>query len=221
MVLYSRTENFRHDDAIRAGSESLQQIADEQGFELLVTEENDFLADLDSVEIVFFLNTTGDVFDDDEQQLFEAWMMRGGAFAGVHSAVDTETAWPFYSEIVGQRFESHGPAGEAGNLELEPSMLDHPALVGLPNPWPRAEEWYTFDEHAVWSAKPGFQILMRSSVPGGPYDGHPAAWVREWGNFRAFYTSLSHEAAAYQDPLFKQHLTGGIMWAVRREHVLE
>jgi type 1 glutamine amidotransferase len=221
MVLYSRTENFRHTDAIDAGTGLLQQIADEQGFELLATEENAFLADLDSVEIVFFLNTTGDVFDDAEQKIFQAWMKRGGAFAGTHSVVDTERDWPFFAEIVGQSYDFHGPSGEAGNITLEPSMLDHPALKGLPNPWPRSEEWYIFDQHADWSVKPGFEILMRTSVPGKPYDGHPAAWVREWGNFRAFYTSLSHEAATFQDPLFKQHLTGGIMWAARREHLLE
>lgn len=221
MVLYSRTEEFRHISAIPAGTALLQEIADEQGFELLVTEENAFLAELDSVEIVFFLNTTGDVFDDAEQEIFEAWLKQGGAFAGTHSAVDTEKAWPFFAEITGQPYFQHGPSGEAGKLVLEPSMLDHPALKGLPNPWPRSEEWYIFDDHAAWSIKPGFQVLMRTSVPGKPYDGHPAAWVRQWGNFRAFYSSLSHEAATFQDPLFKQHLTGGIMWAVRREHLLE
>jgi type 1 glutamine amidotransferase len=221
MVVYSRTEEFRHTSAIAAGQELLHEIADEQGIELLVTEQNAFLADLAGVEVVFFLNTTGDVFDDAEQAIFEAWMKQGGAFAGTHSAVDTEKAWPFFAEITGQSYFTHGPAGEAGNLELEPSMLDHPALKGLPNPWPHSEEWYVFDQHAAWSMKPGFQVLMRTSVPGKPYDGHPAAWVREWGNFRAFYSSLGHDAATFQEPLFKQHLTGGIMWTARREHLLD
>jgi type 1 glutamine amidotransferase len=221
MVGYSRTQGFRHEAAIEAGKTLLQEIADEQGFELLLTEENTFLADLDSVELVFFLNTTGDVFDENEQQLFEAWLTSGGAFAGTHSATDTERDWAFYSELTGQSFDLHGPSGEAGSVELEPSMVDHPALRGLPNPWPRSEEWFQFNQHAVWSTKPGFQILMRTSVEGASYDGHPAAWVREWGNFRSFYTSLSHQAATYQDPLFKKHLTGGIMWAARREHLLE
>jgi type 1 glutamine amidotransferase len=221
MVVYSRTEGFRHVSAIDAGTALLQQIADEQGFEVVVTEENAFLGDLENTELVFFLNTSGDVFEEADQQLFEAWMRRGGAFAGTHSATDTEQAWPFYSEIVGQHYSGHGPSGTPGNIELEASMLDHPALAGLPNPWSRVEEWFLFNEHAVWSSKPGFQILMRSSFAGQPYDGQPVAWVREWGNFRAFYTSLSHDAAAFQDPLFKQHLAGGIMWAARREHLLE
>jgi type 1 glutamine amidotransferase len=221
MVVYSRTHGFRHADAIDAGTALLQEIADEQGFEVVVTEENAFLGDLENTELVFFLHTTGDVFEEKDQKLFEAWMKRGGAFAGTHSATDTEPAWPFYSEIVGQYYDGHAANGTPGNIVLETSMLDHPALKGLPNPWQRAEEWYFFNQHTAWSTKPGFQILMRTSVAGQPYDGHPAAWVREWGNFRAFYTSLSHSAAAFQEPLFKQHLTGGIMWAARREHLLE
>ena len=186
MVGYSRTQGFRHDAAIDAGKILLQEIADEQGFELLLTEENTFLADLHSVEVVFFLNTTGDVFDESEQEIFEAWMTRGGAFAGTHSATDTERDWAFYSELTGQSYDLHGLSGEAGSVELEPSMVDHPALRGLPNPWPLSEEWYQFSQHAVWSTKPGFQILMRTSVEGASYDGHPAAWVREWKKFRSF-----------------------------------
>jgi type 1 glutamine amidotransferase len=222
MVVYSRTEAFRHQDAIAAGTTLLQQIGDEQDFELVVTEENAFLADLDSFEIVFFLNPTGDVFDEPEQQVFEAWMTRGGAFAGTHAAVDAEFGWPFYHEVIGQNSDGHGPQGTLGAFDLEPSMLDHPALQGLPNPWPRTSEWFLFNSHAIWSSKPGFQILARSSIEGQPaHDGHPAAWLREWGNFRAFYTSLGHDSAMYQDPLFKKHLTGGIMWAVRRAHLIK
>lgn len=221
MVVYSRTAGFRHSDAIEVGTALLQEIADEQGFDVLFTEENAFLADLESTEMVFFLHTTGDVFDPKEEQLFETWMRRGGAFAGTHSATDTEPEWAFYSEVVGQYYNGHAANGTPGEIVLETSMLDHPALQGLPNPWSRAEEWYAFNQHAVWSMKPGFRILMRASVAEGNYDGHPTAWVRQWGNFRSFYTSLSHSGAALQDPLFKQHLTGGIMWAARREHLLK
>jgi type 1 glutamine amidotransferase len=220
-VVYSRTEAFRHASAIEAGTALLQEIADEQGFDVLFTEENAFLADLESTEMVFFLHTSGDVFDEEEEQLFEAWMARGGAFAGTHSATDTEAGWAFYSEVIGQYYNGHAAAGTPGEIVLEPSMLDHPALRGLPNPWPRAEEWFSFNYHATWSVKPGFQILMRASLANANQDGHPTAWVREWGNFRSFYTSLSHYDADLQDPLFKQHLTGGIMWAARREHLIK
>jgi type 1 glutamine amidotransferase len=45
--------------------------------------------------------------------------------------------------------------------------------------------------------------------------------VREWGGFRSFYTSLGHEQVVFEDPSVKTHLTGGILWAVRRERLLQ
>lgn len=221
MVGYSKTSAFRHEDAIQAGKRLLQEIADEQGFDLLLTEDNAFLANLENYELVLFLNTTGDVFNDEEQLLFERWLTRSGAFVGTHSATDTEFGWPFYQEVVGQNYDGHTMQGVSSRLDLAPAMLDHPALRGLPNPWMRTDEWFMFKSHAVWSIRPGFEILARHAVAGLATDGYPAIWQREWGNFRAFYSSLGHNADVYSDPLFKRHLTGGIMWAVRREHLLE
>ena len=111
--------------------------------------------------------------------------------------------------------------GQPGAVVLDPASLIHPALKGLPNPWQRSEEWFIFNSYPVWSTKPGFRILANVSAPGQKYDGHPVSWVREWSNFRSFYTSLGHDPAVYEDPLFKKHLTGGIMWAVRRERLFE
>jgi type 1 glutamine amidotransferase len=47
------------------------------------------------------------------------------------------------------------------------------------------------------------------------------SYVREWGNFRAFYTSLGHDSATFQDDNVKQHIAAGIIWAVRREALLK
>jgi cytochrome c len=90
------------------------------------------------------------------------------------------------------------------------------ALQGLPNPWQRNEEWYYFNNHQVWTAKPGFTILGRKAA-----DGQPIMWTREWGNFRAFYTAIGHDGVVFQDPNVKKHITGGIMWAVRRDHLIK
>ena len=216
LLAYSRTTGFRHDSAILAGRALLQQIADEQGFELVATEDNAFLADLSSFEVLFFLNTTGDVFNQQEEQLYEQWMTRGGGFVGTHSATDTENGWQFYSEVTGQYYDGHGPAGVTTNLELEPSLLEHPTLKGLPNPWQHTDEWPRFNSYQSWSLKPGFKILVRN-----PTEAQPVSWLREWGSFRAFYTALGHDGQAFTDPVMKQHLARGIMWAARREHLIE
>lgn len=217
MLAYSKTAAFRH-ASISTGITLLSAISQEQGFTIKFTETNEDItaAGLAQYEIVFFMNTSGDVFSAAEQLAFEAWMVeRDGAFAGVHSATDTESAWPFYSELTGQYYNGHGVTGTTENLALESSLLSHAALNELPNPWSRADEWFNFNSWQTWSMKDGFQILIKRGS-----DGQPVSWIREWSNFRSFYTSMGHDAAVFQDANVKKHVTGGIMWAVRREHCL-
>jgi uncharacterized protein len=219
MLAYSKTAGFPHTDSTASGKTLLQKIADQWDFNVVFTESNeDFtVAGLSQYEIVFFLNTSGDVLNGDEETAFETWMTEhNGAFAGTHSATDTESGWAFYSEVTGQYYDSHGRSGTTDQIEFEPTAIDHPALAGLPNPWGRVEEWFLFDKYQEWSAKPGFTILGRKAA-----DGQPIMWTREWGNFRSFYTGLGHAAEVFNgDADVEKHITGGILWAVRREHWL-
>jgi uncharacterized protein len=217
MLVYSRTTGFRH-DSIAQGKLMLQEIASEQGFEITETEVNDLITPegLAQFEILFFMNSTGDIFNQAEEAAVQQWMETGnGAYAGVHSATDTEQGWAFYKEMTGQYYDGHVNANTPGAIQFEANVLQFPAVAGLPNPWQRNEEWYRFNSFQEWSSKPGFQVLGRKAA-----DNQPIAWVREFGNWRAFYTGIGHDAAAFRDPAVKQHVTGGIMWAVRREQQL-
>jgi hypothetical protein len=42
---------------------------------------------------------------------------------------------------------------------------------------------------------------------------HPIAWYHEYDGGRAWYTGRGHEGSAYEEPLFKQHLLGGMLYA--------
>jgi type 1 glutamine amidotransferase len=214
MLVYSKTAAFRHADSIGTGKAMLNAIATEIGIDPPdVKEDNTWMANIDDYELLFFMNPTGDIFTDQEEGIFETWMKKGGAFAGVHAATDTENGWGFYSEVTGQYYDLHGPQNQQGSIQFEADALTHPAVAGLPNPWQRSEEWYNFNSHQTWSAKPGFKILGRK-------DGVPMVWVRQHENFRSFYTAIGHDGTVFQDPAVKQHVKGGIMWAVRREHCL-
>jgi type 1 glutamine amidotransferase len=217
MLVYSRTTGFRH-DSIAQGKTMLQEIATEQGFEITETEVNDLITPegLAQFEILFFMNSTGDIFNQAEETAFQEWMeTKNGAYAGVHSATDTEQGWAFYKEMTGQYYDGHVLANTPGAIQFEASMLQFPAVAGIPNPWQRNEEWYNFNSFQQWSSKPGFQVLGRKAA-----DNQPIAWVREFGNWRSFYSGIGHDAAAFRDPAVKQHVAGGIMWAVRREQQL-
>ncbi len=218
MLVYSRTTGFRH-DSIAQGKAMLQDIASEQGFEVVETETNELITaeGLAQFEIVFFMNSTGDIFNQNEENAFQEWMeTKNGAFAGVHSATDTEQGWAFYKEVTGQYYDGHTNANTPGAVQFESAMVDFPALRGLPNPWQRNEEWYRFNSFQQWTGLPGLQVLGRKQA-----DNQPIMWIREWDNWRSFYTALGHDAAAFRDPAVKQHVTGGILWAVRRDHLLQ
>ncbi len=220
MLAYSKTAAFRHAEAITTGREMLNAIAAQQGFEVKFTETNEDITveGLSQYEIVFFLNSTGDIFSAQEQTAYEEWMREhNGAFAGVHSATDTENGWAFYSEVTGQYYNGHTPSADAqGEIQWDAAQLNHVAVKGLPSPWQRQEEWYKFNQSAQWTAKPGFVVLSRVTLndDGGT---RPVSYIREWGNFRSFYTSLGHAGRTFQDQDVRKHIAAGIMWAVRRE----
>jgi hypothetical protein len=114
--------------------------------------------------------------------------------------------------VTGQYYDGHSGSTVTEQLVLESTLLSHAALSGLPNPWQRTDEWANFNSWATWSQKEGFQILIKRGS-----DGQPVSWIREYSNFRSFYTAMGHAPAVLQDADVKKHVTGGIMWAVRRE----
>jgi type 1 glutamine amidotransferase len=60
--------------------------------------------------------------------------------------------------------------------------------------------------------------LDESSYEGGENNGnHPIAWCQEYAGGRSFYTGLGHTNEAYDDPAFRQHLLGGILWCLAVE----
>ena len=60
--------------------------------------------------------------------------------------------------------------------------------------------------------------LDENSYEGGTNgDKHPIAWYHEFDGGRAFYTGGGHTKASFDEPDFRQHLLGGILWCLGRE----
>jgi type 1 glutamine amidotransferase len=56
--------------------------------------------------------------------------------------------------------------------------------------------------------------LDESTFEGGTMGSdHPIAWHHTFEGGRVWYTALGHTKASYEDPLFRQHLLGGLQWA--------
>ncbi len=211
ILVFSKTAAFRH-TSIPTGMAALRQICRENGM-LMDTTENadDFTAkNLCRYAAVVFLSTTGDVLNPTQEAEFERYIQAGGGFVGIHAAADTEYGWSWYGGLVGAYFVNH-PAIQDARLFVEDH--DHPATRHLGASWQRHDEWYNFRD-----VNPQVHVLLKideTSYQGGAMGAnHPMSWCHEYDGGRAFYTALGHTEASYAEPEFRQHLLGGITYAI-------
>ncbi|GAA4128500.1 ThuA domain-containing protein [Actinospica acidiphila] len=210
LLVFTRTTDYRH-ESIPAGIAALRALG---GFGIQAHEDPAALEEpLDRYAAVVFLSTSGDVLTPAGRERLAAYVEGGGGFVGVHAAACTEYGWPYYGDLLGARFAGHPPV-QPGRALVEDH--DHPATRHLPPVWEVTDEWYDFRT----SPRPSARVLLsadESSYDGGTMgDDHPLAWCRTQGEGRVFYTALGHTVEAYDDPLFRAHLRGGITWAAGR-----
>ncbi len=216
VLVYSRTEGFRH-DSIEKAVGVLFDIAPAEGLEVTWTEDKSIFNKtlFDKNDVIVFLNTTGACVDPlAQQQMVTAIETQGKGYVGVHAAADTEYDWAWYGRLVGGYFKSHPHIQEAKINVVDRS---HPATKHLQSTWTRKDEWYDF------SALPADNVKILLKLDTGSYTGHqmgenhPIAWCHEVGNGRAIYTGGGHTRESYDEPDFRKHLLGAIRWAAKKE----
>ncbi len=212
LLIFTKTAGFRH-ECIEKGVESISEILQTNGIRFYHTEDSRFfIADsLKQFDGVLFLNTTGDILNEEQQQALETFFKSGKGFIGIHSATDTEYDWPWYGKLVGGYFKSH-PKIQKAQLEIKDST--HISTRHLEKRWLHEDEWYNFKQ-----LHPNIQILMyvdESSYQGGEMgDNHPVSWYREFEGGRMFYTALGHTLESYDDVNFRKHILGGILYVLK------
>ena len=210
LLVFSKTEGFRH-GSIGAGQKMLQNLADKNGFEVIFSEEAEVFDEmvLANINVIVFLNTTGDILDDNQQLEFQRYIQAGGGFVGIHSATDTEYKWPYYNQLVGAYFESHPEPAEA---TVEVLNRDHTSTKHLPQNWIHTDEWYNFK-----NINSEINVLLQvneETYRGGKHgSNHPISWYRGFDGGRMWYTGLGHTEESYIEPLFIEHVWGGIQYA--------
>lgn len=78
-------------------------MAKEKGFQVDTTENATVFTEnnLKQYRLVVFLNTTGNILNDAQQNAFERFIQAGGGYFGIHAATDTEYDWPWYGKLAG------------------------------------------------------------------------------------------------------------------------
>lgn len=231
VLLFSKTNAFRHGEAIEASIPAFEKMAKDNGWSLFVSDNGAVFntEQLSAFEVVIWNNTSGKVLNEEQRQAFKAYLEGGGGFVGIHAAGDNSHQWDWYQDkVIGAKFSHHtmNPQFQQATMHLESAI---PLLTqGLPSSWTREEEWYMFynnprenDCRILYTVDEsnmnpsGNLPLLASDKDWGMGDDHPIVWYRSVGQGRALYSALGHRGSAFEEPEHLQMLENAIAWAGR------
>ena len=211
ILVFSGTKVFRH-KSIAEGKIALLKMGSEKNWKVDTTEDATLFTEsnLKQYHAIVFLNTTGNILNDEQQNAFQKYIQAGGGFVGIHSATDTEYDWPWYNNLVGAFFESH-PKPQVALYSVV--NKNHPAVTFMPDTLRRFEEIYNFKSFKKELVNVLITVDEKSYTGGKMGDYHPIAWYHNYDGGRAFYTEWGHHPEAFTEPLFLQHIAAAINWA--------
>lgn len=230
ILIFSKTNGYRHGDAIEASLPAYRKIVRQNGWSIVTTDNGAVFnsEQLAKFKVVVWNNTSGKVLNDEQRQAFRTYLEGGGGFVGIHAAGDNSHQWEWYEQqVIGADFSHHplDPQIQESVLHLEPDAANHPIAEDLPARWEREEEWYVFSTNPRDSDADILYTLDESQInPSGNFgflvtdkdwgmgDDHPIAWYRTVGQGRAFYSALGHQAAAFEEPFHLEMLENAIRW---------
>ncbi len=211
VLIFSKTNGFRH-ESIPEGIKAITGLCEDNNIAVDHSEDSTIFNDdsLKKYNALIFLNTTGELFNENEKEAFKNYIHHGGAWLGIHSATDTEFNWPWYGKLAGAYFTDHPEQQEAVIKIVD---KNNPATRMLPDNWKRFGEWYNYKDVSKDLTVLGY--LDESSYKGGKMGGnHPFIWYHHFEGGMAFYTGCGHTKESYKDPLFLAHLLGAIKFVI-------
>ncbi len=219
-LLFTRTAGWHH-ESINEGVDAIRLMAERNFFDIEWHEDPSRFNDknLEQFDVIIFLNTTGDIFNEEQQAAMEKFIRAGKGFVGIHSASDTEYDWPWYTKLVGRMFRIH-PAIQTARIKV----LDRkfPGFELMPDEQLWTDEWYEFGEEKTTGLNYLLSVDEKTFDPKADWGRvagtgmgsfHPLAWYHNYDGGRSFYTALGHLPSKFTDPGFLAHLYGGIYWA--------
>jgi type 1 glutamine amidotransferase len=228
VLVFSKTNGFRHEEAIPAGNALFAGVAKEKGWGYFQTENGAAFTPeiLSRFDAVVFNNASGDMFTPEQRAAFKAYVENGGGYVGLHAAGDdSHAAWGWYlNEVIGTRFIQHTMSPQFQQATINVEDRAHPAAQGLPASWRHTEEWYSFDRSPRTK---GYHVIAtvdeKTYNPVGMFDkdlrmgDHPVVWWHCIGKGRVLYSALGHQAAAFAEPQNRRLLTDAVAWAMRQQ----
>ena len=208
ILVFTKTAGFRH-ESIPAGVKMMEKICADLNISMIHSEDANIFTDdnIGKFRIIMFLNTSGDILNDEQQKAFVHMMDRGAYFMGIHAAADTEHDWPWYGFLVGAYFKDHPAICKA---KCKKWMKNLPGANDLPDIWERTDEWYNFE-----FIHDDFKVLMQldeTSYKGGTNGKkHPIIWFSKHNaKSLVYYNGMGHTIESYTEPLFVNQIKNTI-----------
>ncbi len=220
LVYQKNGPGYVHDN-LAASAAAIRDLGSQNGFGVDVTTNPAVFVDgtLKKYRALIFANSNNEAFDNDQQRdAFRRYIRGGGGFVGIHSSTGSEREWPYFQQVQGATFFRHAVLQK---FTINVVVTNHPATEPLPAHWKWEDECYFFT-----NLNPAIKVLLEvdlkslkdpklGTAPGQKLDGaFPLAWCHEFDGGRIFYTSLGHKIEYYSDPVFRQHILGGIRWVL-------
>jgi type 1 glutamine amidotransferase len=223
MLVFSKSNGFRDDPSVNAAAAALQAMAAREHWSIFFTDNAAVFqtADLQRFDVVVWNNVSGDVLTVPQRRDFQAYIEKGGGFAGLHgSGGDFYYDWDWYADrLLGARFKSHPQSPQFQAAKLKIDNANHPIVRGLPAEWTMTDEWYSFQNNPRQNSAQVLVTLDESTYKpiAGKLDlhmgDHPIAWTQCVARGRSFYTAIGHRPESYSEPNTNKLIEQGLVWA--------
>jgi len=229
VLLFSKTNGFRHGEAIETSLPAFEKMANDNGWALYTTDNGAVFnpEQLQKFDVVIWNNTSGKVLNKEQRENFKNYLENGGGFVGIHASGDSSHHWDWYEDnVIGAHFSHHtmNPQFQKAMMHLEEG--DSTITVSLSSAWEHDEEWYMFYDnprdngssvlYTVDESKmnPSGNIkFLASDKDFGMGDDHPIVWYHPLNKGRVVYSALGHAASAFEQPNHLKILKNAVGWA--------
>jgi TonB family protein len=207
ILCFTKTAGLKH-ESTEQGKKALKKLSDENNFDIEFSENSEIFTDegLSNFNVIIFLNTSGDILNNNQEAAFKKFMQNHGGFVGIHNAIDTEPDWEWYTTLLGTKIKNRPDVREAVVRVMD---VKHPSTKNLPYKWDRKDEFVDYSG----SLANDIRVLAVVDGKGNGDSFHPFCWYHEFEGGRAWYTAGGHTSESFTDPVFIKHLIGGIKYA--------
>ena len=225
VLIYSRTQGFRH-DSIPFGVYALTELGKRTGtFEVSATEDPAVFNSPGFMEYdgLIMLNTTGNdaIPKGEAREAFEAFLKLGKGLVGIHAATDCHRNWPNYLNVMGGIFDGH-PWGANSLVSLYNEEPNHPICSHIMTGDTIRDEIYQYRDDEYFT-RDKLRILLSLDLSGKNMkkagmkrqdNDYAVSWIREYEGSRIFYSNLGHNSETFCNPMALQHFLNGIQFAL-------